>query len=311
MTRLHLHGIGSCALGIDEPFADGPGQLAELPIKQYAKPAKLRRYARVARLVFVAAYRALEDAGVDDPGALAVVTSTAMGELTASLKLVEQIREKRGIHVSPALVPNTVHNAPAGHLTIGIGSHSPAVTVSQGWLSAEAALAAAGDLLELGGADRVLACVGDESDPAWIERLEQAGASDWAGSLAREAFQEGAVGLVLGTEPGGRLLGSIEARVERVGNLRDGVARAVETLGSPRPGTEVRARHGAGGEGLVEALAEVLDAASAAVVDGPGPGSSQAGAAWSLVDRIGDPECAELLLFGAELDELGTLHWKR
>jgi hypothetical protein len=311
MTRLHLHGVGSCALGIDEPFVDGTGQLAELPIKQYAKPAKLRRYARVARLVYVAAHRAIEHAGVDDPVELAVVTSTAMGELTASLKLLEQIHEKRGVHISPALVPNTVHNAPAGHLTIGIGSHHPAVTVSQGWLSAEAALAAAGDLLELGGADRVLVCVGDESDPAWIERLEQAGAGDWARSLGQEAFQEGAVALVVGLEPGGARLGSVEARVERVGDLRDGVGRLVESVGTLSPRAEVRTRRGAGGEEVASVLAELIGGSAEIALDGPGPGTSQAGAALALIDRVGDPACEELVLIGAELDEIGLVHWKR
>ncbi|MBW2276292.1 MAG: beta-ketoacyl synthase chain length factor [Deltaproteobacteria bacterium] len=311
MTRLYLHGAGSCALGFAGPFAEGPGQLVEIPIKQYAKPAKLRRYARVARLVYVAAHRAIEDAEVDDPASLAVVTSTAMGELTASLKLLEQIHEKRGVRVSPAVVPNTVHNAPAGHLTIGIGSHSPAVTVSQGWLSAEAALAAASDVLELGGGDRALVCVGDESDPAWVERLEQAGAEDWARSLEQEAFQEGVVALVVGLEPGGKRLGSIEASVERVEDRRAEVGRVIEALGVLSPRVEVRVRHSAGGKSLVGVVTEVLGASPPVLLDGPGPGSSQAGAAWSLLNRIGDAGCDELVLLGSELDDLGVLHWKR
>lgn len=311
MIRLHVHGIGSCALGKDGPFADGPGQLAEVPIKQYAKPAKLRRYARAARLVYVAAHRAIEDAAVDDPTTLAVVTSTAMGELTASLKLLEQIHEKRGVGISPALVPNTVHNAPAGHLTIGIGSHAPAVTVSQGWLSAEAALTAAGDLLEIGGADRALVVIGDESDPAWVERLVQAGAGDWARELEQEAFQEGAVGVVLGLHPGGRELGSVEAWVERVEDRRSGIARMLERLGELSSRVEARARHGAGGRELAEILEEVLGESSSVVLDGPGAGSSQAGALWSLLDRMADPTCEELVLLGSEADEIGLVRWRR
>jgi hypothetical protein len=311
MNRLHLHGVGSCAMGIDEPFVEGPGQLAEVPIKRYAKPARLRRYARVARLVYVAASRAIERAGVEDPASLAVVTSTAMGELTASLKLLEQIREKRGVSISPALVPNTVHNAPAGHLTIGIGSHAPAVTVSQGWLSAEAAVAAAGDLLELGAVDRVLVAVGDESSPEWVDRLERIGAGRWARELEREAFQEGAVALVLGREPGGQRLGTLDALVERVENPRAGIARTIERLGEISPRAEIRARHGAGGGRLSETLAQVLGDAHPPFADGPGPGSSQAGAAGILVDRMRDDACEELVLLGGEADEIGMLHWVR
>jgi hypothetical protein len=208
-------------------------------------------------------------------------------------------------------VPNTVHNAPAGHLTIGIGSRAPAMTVSQGWLSAEAALAAAGDLLALGGAERVLVAVGDESDPAWIDRLAQAGAEDLALDLEQEAFQEGAVALVVGLEPGGRRLGSIAARIERVEDRRSGIDRLVTGLGELSPGVEVRARHGAGGSALADLADGALAGTPVPVVDGPGPGSSQAGAAWSLLDRIGDPGCDELVLIGVEADELGLLHWRR
>lgn len=310
MTRLHLHGVGSCALGLNAPFAEGPGQLAEVPIKLYAEPARLRRYARVARLVYVAAARAVEDAGVDDPSTLAVVTSTAMGELTASLTLLEQIRERRGKGISPALVPNTVHNAPAGHLTIGIGARTPAVTVSQGWLSAEAALSAAGDLIEIGGVDRVLVAVGDESDPAWIDRLEKAGAAGWSRSLEAEAFQEGAVALVVGREPGGRRLGRVEARVERAPDMRAGVEAALARAGPLTARAEIRARSSAGGSELLAAVESVL-ATARVFADGAGPGTSQAGAAWTLADRVADPGCGELLLLGSEIDELGIVHWKR
>jgi hypothetical protein len=208
-------------------------------------------------------------------------------------------------------VPNTVHNAPAGHLTIGIGSHAPAVTVSQGWLSAEAAVAAAGDLIEVGGVDLALVVVGDESDPEWIGRLEQAGADVWARELGQEAFQEGAVGLVLGAEPGGRRLGTIEARVERFGDRRSGIARLIDELGELSPAAEVRARHGAGGAWLGSAVDEALGGAPPVILDGPGPGSSQAGAAGVLLDRMRDDACEELVLLGSEVDEFGLLHFRR
>jgi hypothetical protein len=307
MSELCVHGVGSCALGIDEPYTEGPAQLAELPIKQYAKPAKLRRYARLARLVYVAASRAIEDAGVDDPSSLAVVTATAMGELTASLKLLEQIHEKRGRGISPALVPNTVHNAPAGHLTIGIGSRCPSVTVSQGWLSAEAALLAAADLIEIGGADRALVIIGDECDPSWVERLEQADARPWARDLGQEAFQEGAVALVVGREPGGRRLGRVAARVERVGDRAAFARELIEAEGARGSSLEIRVRHGAAGGELADLLSNVRPA----VLDGPGAGSSQAGAAAVLLERMRDPQCERLLLIGAELDEVGVLSFRR
>lgn len=317
MMRLHLHGIGRCALGAEEPFTDGLGRLEDVPIKQYAKASARRRYGRLAQLVSIAAQRAIADAGIDDPSSLAVVTATAMGELTVSLDLVCQIHATRGATISPSLVPSSVYNAPAGHLTIALGDRQPAITVSQGWLSAEAGLAAAADLLSTGAAERVLLIAGDEVDLGWLDRLGQVGATDWSARLAAEAFQEGAVALVLGREAGGRRLGDVCGVVERSGDPVRGVRRIVERCRGGLDGLQrARVRFGAGGARLARAASEALGLPEAAVAcDGPGIGSSQAGALAILVDRIADGGAAsgadELLLIGAEIDELGCLHWTR
>jgi hypothetical protein len=318
MMRLHLHGMGGCALGAaGEPFVEGLGRVADVPIKQYAKPAARRRYGRLTKLVTIAAQRAIADAGVEDPGTLAVVTATAMGELSISLELVCQIHATRGATISPSLVPSSVLNAPAGHLTIALDDRRPAITVSQGWLSAEAGLAAAADLLADGVAEQVLVVAGDEVDPGWIDRLEQAGADAWSAQLTAEAFQEGALALVLGREPGGRRLGSVCGAVERAGDPVRGVRRLVERcLGGPDGRPEVRVRHGAGGDRLLEVVAEALGRpASELVRDGAGLGSSQAGAFAVLFDRLATTDATdgadELLLIGAEVDEIAVLHWRR
>ncbi len=302
MSRLHVHGIGLCAMGDTEPFNEETGRLEDVPIKDYAKPALRRRYGRVAKLMYIAASRAIKDAGVEDPTVLDVVASTAMGEVKTCLDLLRQIHETKGALISPSLVPNSVHNAPAGHLTIGIKDQSPAITVSQGWLSAEAAISTAGDLLAISGSKIALAVIGDEADPAWIERLGELGATDWAKELADESFQEGAVALIVGTEPGGKRLGSIEASLERRDNdyTREIVERFSENFGD---NLEVRVRAGAGGA----ELSKIVDA----TIDGPGVGTSQIGAIAVLLERMKDPSCTNLLLIGREVDEIGWLHWLR
>lgn len=302
MRRLHVHGIGLCAKGSTEPFNEETGRLEDVPIKDYARPALRRRYGRVARLMYIAACRAIEDAGVEDPTVLDIVASTALGEVKTSLDLLTQINETKGVLISPSLVPNSVHNAPAGHLTIGIKDQSPAITVSQGWLCAEAAISTAWDLLALSGSKIALAVIGDEADPAWIERLEKLGATDWANELAAESFQEGAVALIVGTEPGGRKLGSIEASLERRDKdyTREIVERFTKNFGD---NLEVRVRAGAGG---IE-LSKIVDA----TIDGPGVGTSQIGAMAVLLERMKDPSCTNLLLIGREVDEIGWLQWLR
>jgi len=304
VTPLFVHGFGLCAVGDGSPFADGLAELPDVPIKEYASPAARRRYGRVAKLMYIAASRALADAGVEDPSQVAVIAGTAMGELRSSLELVCQIHATHGAQVSPALVPNSVHNAPAGHLTIGLKNHCPSITVSQGWLSAEAALAAARDLLELSGSTMALVIVGDEVDLAWPDRLRGAGAAALAAQLDGERFQEGAAALVLGLEPGGRRLGAVAASVERANDVSvraEALVAEIEAASGPR--LDVRLRSGAGGARLREAVGgEVV---------GPGQGTSQVGALLELVRCLRGEGSAEALVLGAELDELGWIHYRR
>ena len=302
MSRLHVHGIGHCAMGEEEPFEKGTGRLRDVPIKDYAKPALRRRYGRVARLMYIAALRAIENAGIEDPTVLDVVASTALGEVKTSLDLLTQIHEKKGALISPSLGPNSVHNAPAGHLTIGIKDRNPAITVSQGWLSVEAAISTVGDLLAISGSQIALAVIGDEIDPSWIERLEELGNPELAQELADESFQEGAVALIVGTQPGGKRLGSIDASLERRDReySREIVERFSVQFGD---NLEIRVRAGAGGAGL----SKIVDA----TIDGPGVGTSQIGAMAVLLERMKDPSCTNLLLIGSEVDEIGWLHWMR
>jgi hypothetical protein len=310
--KLHVHGIGACGAGLDAPGGAATARLEDVPVKDFAKPAERRRFGRLAKLVYVAASRAVADAGVDDPSRLAVVVGTALGEPAGSLGMLGQIHASAGRTLSPALAPNSVHNSPAGYLTIGLRDHLPALTVSQGWLSAEAALAAAAGLLAREDAPLALVVCGDEADPGWEARLAAAGASGLAASLAAEVFQEGAVALVVGREPGGRGLGSVEAGVVRSGPEPAALRDLLDRLGaSPSPGATVRLRHQAGGAAFAPFAAAALgrDPASL-VVDGPGPGSSQAGAFAGLFAHFSRNPRGELLLLGREIDEVGFVRYR-
>ncbi len=302
--RLFIHGAATCAVQTSNNDDVSISAIEDLPIKEYAKPAVRRRYGRVAKMMYIAAKRAIENAGELNPENLAVISATAMGEVKVGLDLLALIHEKHGSPISPALVPNAVHNAPAGHVTIGLKNHMPSVTLSQGWLSAEAAFSAATDLLAVQAAEKVLVLIGDEADPGWIDRLTEAGADDRAQALCKEAFKEGAVGFILGTKPGGQNLGSLLAQVERTSNTEQRIHEITRRFGSPgdHP-AEIRFRVGAGGESLSQVSTGRLDSA--------GIGTSQLGAAAVLLDRIADSDCSSALLFGREVDDLGWLHWVR
>jgi hypothetical protein len=311
--RLNIHGIGTLSLGLDEPFVQGTGSLQTIPIGDYAKPGLRRKFGRLATMFYVAASRAIENARIEDLDGLAIVTSTALGEATVSLNIVAQIHESRGKVLSPRLVPNSVHNSPAGHLTIGKRNHCPSVTVSQGWLSAEAGLMAAEDLFHAGLAEKALVVFGDEADTSWPGRLEELGATQWARSVASESFQEGAVALVVGREPGGLGLGTVSAGVERIGSPRNDMVSVLEKnkikLGL---GAEIRVRSSAGGVDVLKGIGNGLGIDPDRVcLDGPGLGSAQAGAFIALKQCIERTDSEELLLLGAEMDEIGFVHWMR
>jgi len=286
------------------------GRLGEVPIKQYAAPAAYRRYGRLTRLMHVAAARAVAHAGIEDTSSLAVVTGTALGEVAHGLELLERLHGSGGAAVGPALVPGSVHNAPAGHLTIALKTRAPSLAVSQGALSGEAALCAAADLLGGGHADLALVVCGDEADPAWVERLAALGANGLASALATEAFQEGAAALVLGREPGGRRLGAVGATIERL-PCPQRVDELLEQLaGGPLgPDAALVTRPGAGGEELAARLAETLG--RPVECPGAGSGAAQAGALGALADALLDGGPArELVLVGREIDDLGAVHFR-
>jgi hypothetical protein len=311
--RLNIHGIGTLSLGVEEPFVQGTGSLQTIPIGDYAKPGLRRKFGRLATMYYVAASRAIENAQIDNLDEFAIVASTALGEATVSLNILAQIHQSRGKVLSPRLVPNSVHNSPAGHLSIGKKIHCPSVTVSQGWLSAEAGLMAAEDLLHAGLAKRALVVFGDEADASWPGRLEELGATQWARSVAAESFQEGAVALVVGREPGGLGLGTISARVERIGSGRNNMVSVLEKskikLGL---GAEIRVRSSAGGENMREGIGKGLGIDRNRIyLDGPGLGSAQAGAFIALKKCIERTDSEELLLLGMEMDEVAFLHWTR
>jgi hypothetical protein len=312
MRRLYIHGVGTMAVGHEKPFLETTAMLDALPIKDYVTPKKSRRFGRLSKIYYIAAIRAVESAGVEDPSSIPIISATCAGETGVSLSLIEQIHQTRGRIVSPALVPNSVHNSPAGYLSIGLGNHSPSITVSQGWLSSEAALATASHWVASGISDRVLVISGDEADLGWEARLREHQANALADALEREALQEGAVGLVLGaspsTTPG---MGSVVASVERRPLSAEGVADVLHKNGI-RLGksAEVRVRQCAMGEMLRPVVAEALNRPVESIqLDDRGIGTAQSYAVNVLASALKSSATKELLLMGAEVDELAFLHW--
>ena len=294
-------------MGVDEPFRAETAALEHLPIKEVVAPRVSRRYGRLSKMVAIAAQRAVTNAEIPDVSGIPVVAATAVGETKAALGILEQIHRTGGARISPALVPNSVHNAAAGYLHIATKSRAPSLTVSQGWLSSEAALAAAHDML-CAFASRVLVVVGDEADPAWSARLESFGADALAATLARSAYQEGATAWVLekqADDVSQRLVATVERRPMTPRGIRDMLRRLDVVV---TESTEVRLRKNGSGDQLRPIVSDALQRSAEGVhLDGVGAGTAQSAPLLSVAAHLRESKRHSLLLLAAEADELAMV----
>jgi hypothetical protein len=183
--------VAILGLGVVAPGAEDARRIRTLPL--LADP-RARRLPRLETLALAAALQALPpDTELDK---LALVFGTGYGALTATRDFLESIATRGAEFGSAIAFQQSVHHAPAGQISIMLGSHGPALTLSARELSGESALDVAITLLSTGRAERVLVVAADELTPA----LEAAyRAFDPPGALRPG---EGAAAVLLGKEGG-------------------------------------------------------------------------------------------------------------
>lgn len=137
---------------------------------------KTRRLDRLSVWSLVAAALAVQDSGLDlnqvDRSRLAVVFGTELG----CIELTEAFFRSAAAHgwsqTDPILFPETLGNAPAGHIARHFGLRGPNLTVSCKGLAGECALLQGVSLLRNGHADLALVVSGDtltEASYGWYE----------------------------------------------------------------------------------------------------------------------------------------------
>lgn len=213
MKEILLTGIGSVS-----PYGTLAGAIAPRPIAPRAITAwpasdesraylvepfrpteivpglKTRRLDRLSVWSLVAASLAVKDAGLDinDPARVAVVSGTGLGCLELSEAFFRSANEHGWEQTDPILFPETLSNAPAGHIARHFGVRGPNLTVSSKGGSGECALLQAVSLLRNEQADAALVLAGDTLTQGSYEWYEAAG---W---LARGFVpSEGVTALVL------------------------------------------------------------------------------------------------------------------
>jgi 3-oxoacyl-[acyl-carrier-protein] synthase II len=137
------------------------------PLKDFVPSRALRRMDHFTKMGLLAANLALRDAGmansegVNHPG-LGVIVASGYGATATTFAHLDSIINDGDACASPTHFTNSLHNACAANLAIGIGATGPCLTVSQFDLSVPAALLTAQQWLNEGRVERVLLGAVDE-----------------------------------------------------------------------------------------------------------------------------------------------------
>lgn len=237
----------------------------------YLPPMVFRRMSRISRMAVATSIEALRDSRLDlpamDRGRVAVIMGTAYGSSAHVDAFYLSLLNEGPRGAKPMLFPETVPNAPAGHIAIFHQIDGPNSTFCQNEISAETAMAYAVNLLS----NRVV----DAAVVGGAEELTEIlyGCYDAVGALNRLRVHEGEP---IQPVPGGGLIlgeGSATLILERLDSARDRGARIYGTLNS------VAFTGGSCAMGHYEPSGEPMCAAMQAAVD-------QAGLQPSDIDHI-------------------------
>lgn len=219
---------GRCGIGPLTLFdcGDSGGRLAaqinDFRAQDFIRPATVRRMDRLSQLVAAAARMAGEDAGLpitpENRDHVGIILGTCFGGTDVATTFGKVLFTEGPRRVNPILVPNTVMNAPAGHLAIELGVRGINTTVNHREVSVETALTYAAAELRGGRAEAVFSGGGDILSPFAFKVLShfrtlspQDGATEGAYPFDRCAnglvFGEGASVLCLETVESARRRG--------------------------------------------------------------------------------------------------------
>lgn len=150
-----------------------------------------RRMSRLSRMAVDVGARVVGAAS--DRASIPLTWGTAYGEFSSTTAFLRTLHARGPAGASPLHFQNAVHNAPAGHLSIGLGLHGPSETLCAGEATAFRAVERAMVMLALG-APEVLVVVADELGPDVQTGLQL--------GLGPAPYGEGAAALVLSREVG-------------------------------------------------------------------------------------------------------------
>ncbi|MBA7645791.1 3-oxoacyl-[acyl-carrier-protein] synthase 2 [subsurface metagenome] len=146
------------------------GEVTDFNPKDYINPMKIRRMDRDSQIAVASAVLALKDASLEITSENSSVCGVILGSGFTGLETTEAFHRGLIEHgpsgVNPMLFPNTVPNAPAGHISIELGITGPNSTITQKGATGEGAIGYAYSLLRHDKAKVILA--GGVDELSWI-----------------------------------------------------------------------------------------------------------------------------------------------
>lgn len=235
--RRAVNGIRKITLFDTQDFGSNvAGWVSDFHPRAFMPPAAYRRMGRISQLAVAASIEAMTDSGLDlprtDRDRCAVVMGTADGSSSQVSGFFSSLLENGPRGAQPLFFPETVPNAPAGHISMCHGITGPNATFCQHMISAEEAICFGRDLILMGHADIALVGGADELSAA------QFGCYDAIGALSRlrvngdgpaTLFFSG--GMVLGEGAGVLVLERLDAAVLRGARIYGRLSAAVVTGG--------------------------------------------------------------------------------
>ena len=133
-------------------------------LERFLPKRELRRIDHFSKMTLLAAYLALEDAGLldADRSRVGVVVSSGYGPLKTTFNFLDSYLDFGYSCSSPTHFSNSVHNAAAAHVSMQLGLTAPNLTVTQFEMSVASALLSARQWLAEGRVDQVLFGAVDE-----------------------------------------------------------------------------------------------------------------------------------------------------
>lgn len=193
---MYIHKWGVCsALQLENKL---PGRIAKIPNQENVPRSLKRKMGRLSKIMYAASAEALDS--LSGTTNFPLVVGTAYGEIETGINVLTDIFDSKGSLVRPIKVQNSVHVSSSGYLGILFSNHGPTLTVSQGFLTAEASLSAINTLLTADEFPFGLMVAGDIFNPEWGNELKDASFENYQ-RIKAEVWNEGAVSIMLGTKP--------------------------------------------------------------------------------------------------------------